>query len=219
MEAAQAKIELWDVDHVLPYPKNFKKHPADQVSKIAAWIMKTGWTQPIVIQKSSGFIIAGHGRRLAAIEIGLKKVPVIVKDVDDQTANAMRIADNQVVSTDYDTDMMRDEIVNLKDLGFEIDLLGFDEKDLLFLNEEMVVFDNDAFVDDITSAVEAQKAGNAKSQAETDERDNPLSKSFGFKRLTVAQGRKVRSFMSHVELETGKNGVDGLMIYIDGLLK
>ena len=83
------KIELWDLDKIVPYAANAKKHPPDQVRKLATAITKFGWTQPIVVA-GNGEIIAGHGRRLAAIQLGLAKVPVICRrDLTKAEADAL----------------------------------------------------------------------------------------------------------------------------------
>lgn len=217
-EAMSEQIELWSIDRVLPYENNAKKHSPEKIEQIVSWIRKTGWTQPIVVQKSTGLIIAGHGRRLAALKLGLTSVPVIAKDVSDIDAKAMRLADNQAVSTDYDTGLLQSEIVELQALGFtDMDDLGFNEKELGFLNESVAVFNDDAFIDDISAAVEEQKSANTKQQDEMDAQDAPLSKAFGFKRMTIAQGRKVRAFMNFVETETGKSGAAALIAHIETL--
>ena len=70
------KIELWDIDRVKPYGLNAKKHDDKQVDGIINSIQRFGWDQPIVVD-ANGEVIKGHGRRLAAIKIGLKKVPVL----------------------------------------------------------------------------------------------------------------------------------------------
>lgn len=210
-------VSLWDIEKIIPYEKNAKIHTPEQVEQIKGWILRSGWTQPIVVQKSTGSIIAGHGRRLAALSIGLKKVPVIAIDISDAETKAARLADNAIVSKDYDVAAIQAEIFELKDLGIDLDTLGFSIKELDFLNETVVDFNESAFVDDITEAVESQKTENTRKQAETDMQETPLSKSFGFKRLTIGQGRKIKTFMAFVELETGKAGAEALMIYIDGL--
>lgn len=211
------QIELWPLERIIPYENNAKKHTPEKIDQIAGWILSRGWTQPIVVQRSTGSIVAGHGRRLAAIKLGLKNVPVIALDIDESDARKMRLADNALVSTDYDIQKMQNEVFELKNLGLDINDLGFSVKELDFLNETIVVFNDDAFVEDITIAVESQKEENVKKQAETDGQDTPLSKIFGFKRLTIAQGRKVRSFMSFIEQETGKNGAEALMTHIEQL--
>lgn len=212
-----AKIELWPLEKIVPYEKNAKKHSPEQVEQIKMWIARAGWTQPIVVQASSGSIIAGHGRRLAALSLGLKQVPVIALAVDDKTAREMRLADNRVVSTDYDIGMMQEEIFSLKQLGVDIADLGFNAKEMDFLNEQILDFNEDAFIEDIAAAVEEQKTVNTEKQARIDEEDAPLARAFGFKRLTIAQGRKVRSFMTFIESETNKGGALALIAYIDTL--
>lgn len=211
------EIELWAIDDVKPYEKNAKKHSPEQVKLIQSWILKAGWTQPIIVQRSTGSIIAGHGRRLAALALELKKVPVIALDIDDKGAMEMRLADNRIVSTDYDIHAIQDELGALRGLGVDLGMLGFTEKEFSFLDETIVVFNEEAFIEDITTAVEDQQVQNNQKQADTDEKDSPLSKAFGFKRLTIAQGRRVRAFMSFLEIETGKTGSDALLAYIETL--
>ncbi|MCV5918272.1 ParB N-terminal domain-containing protein, partial [Escherichia coli] len=63
-------VELRPLDWLKPYERNAKLHPPDQVRRLAATIRAHGWDQPIVVEPD-GTIIKGHGRRLAAIELGL----------------------------------------------------------------------------------------------------------------------------------------------------
>ena len=57
---------IWrDLDEITPYALNNKKHPQEQVDKIAASIVEFGVDQPIVVD-GDGVIIKGHGRALAA---------------------------------------------------------------------------------------------------------------------------------------------------------
>jgi len=211
----KGRIEIWEVARLIPYDKNAKKHSDEQVEKLAKLIEKMGWTQPIVVQRSSCSIIAGHGRRLAAIFLGLKKVPVVVLDVSDAEARALRLADNRVASTDYDAALIKTEILDLSDLKFDIDLLGFDKGEIAFLDDAVMAIDESVFVDDISGAVEDQKAENAARQAEIDKTNAPLAKSFGFKNLSVEQSRRVKRFMTKIEAKAGVSGADALMIYFD----
>jgi len=211
------KIELWDVDKLVPYEKNAKKHPDEQIDGLIKLIQQFGWTQPIVVQRATGSIIIGHGRRLAAVKMGLKKVPVNVLDVTDEQARALRLADNRASSTEYDTSLIQSEIFDLKDLGYDLDTLNFSDKELEFLDGGLDEIDDSAFVEDVSAAVEKQKEDNAAKQELVDQQDAPLAKSFGFKRLTIEQGRRVKAFMTRVEIETGKTGVHALMAHFDGL--
>jgi ParB-like chromosome segregation protein Spo0J len=208
-------IELWDVAKLVPYENNAKKHSDEQIDGLIKLIQQFGWTQPIVIQKTTGSIIAGHGRRLAAIKMGLKKVPALVLDISDAETRALRLADNRAASTDYDTQMIQTEIYDLKDLGYDLLSLNFNEQELAFLQDKIGELDESAFIDDISSAVEHQKTTNADKQALVDEQDAPLAKAFGFKRFTIAQSRRVKAFMTQIEVDTGKTGALALMAYFD----
>lgn len=79
---------------LIPYQNNHKLHPPSQIKKIASAINRYGFDQPIVTD-AAGVIIKGHGRREAALQLGLDKVPVIVAShLSQQEAAAARIADN-----------------------------------------------------------------------------------------------------------------------------
>ncbi|MFX7723358.1 phage tail protein [Acinetobacter baumannii] len=90
---SELKIQMWIVDDVKPYELNAKIHSEEQVAKIAESIARFGWDQPIVVDKN-GVIIKGHGRRLAAIKLGLIEVPVLVRDdLNEEQVKAARLAD------------------------------------------------------------------------------------------------------------------------------
>lgn len=211
-------FEIWGIDQVRPYKNNAKIHSDEQVATLAALIEKHGWTQPIVVDRD-GIIIAGHGRRLAAIKLGRTKVPVVVRrDLTPAAANALRLADNRVASTVYDIDLMQSELAELA-LSEEIDLniLGFEGKELDFLASDLASFDESALVGDVGAAVEEQKTENVKKAAEIDAGSTPIGDAFGFKKITVTQSRRIRGFMNQCESETGKSGADALMQFFDNL--
>lgn len=207
-------IELWDIDKLVPYEANAKKHPPEQVEALANLIKKSGWTQPIVIWKN-GVIIAGHGRRLAALHLGLKKVPVIVRaDITAAEADALRLADNRVTSTDYDQAAIQIELQRLSgELDGELQLsdLGFSDKELDFSLGDLGEINADFFVDDIGSAVEEQKRENEKKVEATDDTAAPVGDALGFKRVTIAESRQLRELMARIEERSGKKGVEALI--------
>lgn len=131
------KIELRDISDVLPYEQNAKIHTQDQVAKIAHSIQTYGWDQPIVID-ADGVIIKGHGRRLAAINLGLTEVPVLVRDdLSPEQVRAARIADNNVALGTFDQEIMKDEIKALIALNADItslDLGASDDEILQYLD-------------------------------------------------------------------------------------
>ena len=128
------KHAVWrDVGTITPYVHNAKKHPESQVAGLAGIIAETGWDQPIVVDQD-GVIIKGHGRRLAALRLGLDKVPVVVRtDLTPAQVKAARIADNKWAESEWDLDALKIDLGELSATGFDMPLLGFDEKELATL--------------------------------------------------------------------------------------
>lgn len=124
------------VAELIPYASNSRTHSDEQVAQIAASIKEFGWTNPILIDGENG-IIAGHGRLMAARKLGQTEVPVIeLKDMTEAQKKAYVIADNKLaLNAGWDNEILKIEIEALKEVGFDIDLLGFDEKELGLLLE------------------------------------------------------------------------------------
>jgi len=130
---AATKIELRDIGTIKPYEKNAKRHPKEQIEKLAAIIKRHGFDQPIVVD-SAGVIIKGHGRLLASKQLGLKKVPVLVRaDLTPAQVREARIADNRVTEFGWDMDLVTQELQELAKIGevFAESLIGFSLADLL----------------------------------------------------------------------------------------
>jgi len=93
-----------------------------------------GWQQPIVVDKT-GTIIVGHGRWAAYQKYGLTEPPIQVADLTDEQANAYRLADNKLNESEWDMDLVIEELKGLSEpmvelTGFDTDLLiEPDEKD------------------------------------------------------------------------------------------
>lgn len=132
------KIEMRQLDKLIPYARNSRTHSDTQVAQIAASIKEWGWTTPILVDEE-GTIIAGHGRTLAARKLGLVEVPVMVaRGWSEAQKKAYVIADNQLaMNAGWDTELLSVELKELGELGFQLDLIGFDDKALAnFLNDE-----------------------------------------------------------------------------------
>jgi DNA modification methylase len=130
---------VWkDINSVIPYVNNTKKHPSEQVDKIAGSIAEFGFDQPIVVD-GEGVVIKGHGRLLASRKLNLSQVPVLVRtDLTPMQVKAARIADNRVAESEWDDEMLRIELGELKDMNFDLSLTGFEAKELdLCLKEEV----------------------------------------------------------------------------------
>lgn len=119
--------EVWSIDDLIPYARNAKKHPPEQIAQIAASMREFGFTIPVLVAED-GTIIAGHGRVLAAQEIGLSEVPVIVaRGWSDEQRRAYTIADNKLAeNAEWDEDLLAIELGELREEGFDVDLIGFD---------------------------------------------------------------------------------------------
>lgn len=123
------KIETRLVADLIPYAANSRTHSDAQVAQIAASIKEFGWTNPILID-GDNTIIAGHGRLLAARKLGMEEVPAIILDhLTKAQQRALVIADNQLaLNAGWDIDMLKAEIEDLNLEGFDLGLLGFDDK-------------------------------------------------------------------------------------------
>ena len=129
----------WPADHVerrpvaglVPYARNARTHSAEQVKQLAASIKEWGWTSPALVDEQ-GRLIAGHGRVLAAKELGLDQIPVMVaRGWTEAQIQAYRLADNQLaINAGWDADLLKVELGDLKLAGFDLDLVGFVDVEL-----------------------------------------------------------------------------------------
>ena len=131
------KLEHWPIDRLRPYERNPRTHSAEQVTKIAASLLEFGWTNPILVDGDSG-IIAGHGRLLAARELGMSIVPVIeLAHLTEAQRRAYIIADNRLaLDAGWDEDLLAEELKALEGLDFNLVLTGFDLDELHALLED-----------------------------------------------------------------------------------
>ena len=134
------------IDDIIPYANNTRTHDEKQVTQIASSIKEFGFTNPILIDNHCG-IIAGHGRLMAANKLKMHEVPCIVLDgLTEAQKKAYIIADNKLaLNAGWDEELLKLELENLKELDFDIDLLGFnaDELDSLLNIEPEEVIEDD----------------------------------------------------------------------------
>jgi DNA modification methylase len=116
---------------LIPYARNPRTHSDAQVAQIAASIREFGWTNPVLVDGANG-IIAGHGRVLAARKLGLERVPVLeLTHMSEAQKRAYVLADNQLaLNAGWDEALLRLELADLSELGFELGLIGFGEGEL-----------------------------------------------------------------------------------------
>jgi site-specific DNA-methyltransferase (adenine-specific) len=127
-------MKNYPIGKIKMYEKNAKKHPENQIKKIADSISEFGFNQPIVIDQNDE-IIVGHGRYLAAKKMGLKEVPIVRKEnLTEEQVKAYRLADNKLNESDWDMDLVFDELKGLSDemvqlSGFDMSYLEVEEDD------------------------------------------------------------------------------------------
>lgn len=115
------------LEMLVPYERNAKKHPQEQIDKLKKSILEFGFISPCLIDRDNR-IIAGHGRVEAARQIGMNVVPcVYVEGLTDEQRRAYILADNRLTDLGgWDMDIVFDELVDLNGLGFDVELTGFD---------------------------------------------------------------------------------------------
>ena len=133
-------IEHRSVASLVPYANNARTHSAEQVGQIARSIEEFGFVNPVLVG-SDDVIVAGHGRLMAANQLGMETVPVIVLGhLDETQRRALVIADNQITANSgWDEELLKLELSELDALDFDLDLMGFsdDELDGLLLTEDL----------------------------------------------------------------------------------
>jgi DNA modification methylase len=117
---------------IKPYHKNAKKHPTKQIEAIAKSIKEYGFRQPIVVDKDN-VIIVGHGRFEAAKALGMEEVWIEKTDLTEEQAKEYRLADNKLNESDWDMQLVMQELRELDPA--RIELTGF-SKDLILSRDD-----------------------------------------------------------------------------------
>jgi ParB-like chromosome segregation protein Spo0J len=131
-------IKKKNVSELIPYVNNARTHNEAQIKQIASSIAEYGFTNPILIDDKGG-IIAGHGRLEAARLLNYDAVPTItLEGLTEAQKKAYIIIDNNLaLNASWDFSLLGTEIERLKELEFDLDLIGFSEHELsIFLDPE-----------------------------------------------------------------------------------
>lgn len=124
-------VEMRSIDSLIPYIRNARTHSDHQVSLIASSIQEFGWTIPVLISEDNT-LIAGHGRVLAAKKLGITEVPTMVaKGWTEDQRRAYTLTDNKLtIVGKWDDELLKIELGELKASDFNLELTGFDTKEL-----------------------------------------------------------------------------------------
>ncbi|ENC2564910.1 ParB/Srx family N-terminal domain-containing protein [Escherichia albertii] len=144
------KIEYLPVGKLLRYAKNSRTHSDEQVDQLVNSIREFGFTNPVLIDEKNE-LIAGHGRFAAAEILEMDKVPAIrLSNLSEKQKKAYRIADNKLaLNAGWDMQLLAEEVKELMDDDFDIDLLGFNDAEL----DEMLSDEQPQEEDDNSSPV------------------------------------------------------------------
>ncbi|MEY9042528.1 ParB/Srx family N-terminal domain-containing protein [Escherichia coli] len=144
------KIEYLPVGKLLRYAKNSRTHSDEQVEQLVNSIREFDFTNPVLIDEKNE-LIAGHGRLAAAEILEMDKVPAIrLSNLSEKQKKAYRIADNKLaLNAGWDMQLLAEEVKELMDDDFDIDLLGFNDAEL----DEMLSDEQPQEEDDNSSPV------------------------------------------------------------------
>lgn len=128
MEIKAKEITFVDIESLIPNPKNNNKHPKEQIERLSKLIKYQGFRNPLVVSNRSGFVLCGHGRIEAAKLAGMKKVPVMYQDFENEAQEyAYLTSDNAIASwAELDLSAVNSEVLEMGP-DFDIDLLGIED--------------------------------------------------------------------------------------------
>ena len=134
-----SEMQLVSIAKLVPYQNNARTHSPAQIQKLRSSLREFGFVNPVIIDRDYN-VIAGHGRIAAAREEGITEVPCVFVDyLTEAQKKAYILADNRMaMDAGWDEDLLRVELEALEEMGFDLGITGFDEKELaeLFPAEE-----------------------------------------------------------------------------------
>src|SRR5215212_10796380 len=109
------KVERLPIAALVFYARNARTHSEAQVAQLAASIREWGWTTPVLVDEAGG-LIAGHGRVMAARQLGIAEVPVVVaRGWSEAQKRAYVLADNKLaLNAGWDEELLRVELADLR---------------------------------------------------------------------------------------------------------
>ena len=146
MEKKETQFELVEIEKLIPYVNNARTHSDKQIDKIASSIKEFGFLNPLIISEDN-VILCGHGRYYAAKKLGLTKLPCIREShLTEAQRKAYILADNRLAEdAGWDDELLKVEIEFLKGEDFDVDVIGFDEKELMDLFKTNTPIEDDGF--------------------------------------------------------------------------
>lgn len=146
MEIKSNEIKMVPIETIVANPKNTNKHPPEQIERLIKILNYQGFREPLVISNRSGFLVCGHGRLECAKIMGVKELPVMYQDFENEAQEyAHMVADNEIARwAELDKEKIKQEF---PELDLDLDLLGI--ADTSFLKEVGVTKIDETKQDDI----------------------------------------------------------------------
>ena len=126
------RIELWRTEQLVPLARNPRTHSEEQVAEIAASMREFGFLWPIMVNGETREIVAGNGRYLAAVRLGLPTVPVVEeRHLTPIQRRAFIIADNKIaLNAGWSNELLAEELPALESAGFDLGITGFSDQEI-----------------------------------------------------------------------------------------
>lgn len=125
------EIQMIPIGELKPWPGNPRAHGEESVTAVIKSIKAFGFTNPVLAQRGTMRVLAGHGRLLAARQLGIENVPVIFLDFDERKSSAYTVADNRIAElSDWDLTKLKECMVEIDDGEFDVTVTGFEKSDL-----------------------------------------------------------------------------------------
>lgn len=121
------RIAYRDPRELIPYERNARTHSPAQIEQIQASIVEFGFTNPVLLKDDDRTIGAGHARTLAALALGLERIPTItLPGLTEAQWRAYVLADNKLaLNSGWDDGLLKLELGELQGLGVDMELIGF----------------------------------------------------------------------------------------------
>ena len=125
------EMQLVPITKLVPYVNNARTHSPEQINKLRSSLREFGFVNPVIIDREYN-VIAGHGRLMAAKEEGITEVPCVYVDhLTDAQKKAYILADNRMaMDAGWDEELLAVEMSELQEMGYDLSMTGFDEKEL-----------------------------------------------------------------------------------------
>lgn len=214
------KIEYIPITEIIPYKNNPRKNDK-AVEIVAKSIKEFGFKNPIILDKNNE-IVAGHTRLKAAKQLEMSEVPIIwADDLSDEQIKAFRIMDNKSQEyADWDRGLLQEELNILEGEGYDIDLTGFGDGELLEEYSRKIkspIYEIRGNKPKISEMIDLEKTDKLLKKIEESELNEPIKNFLRFAayRHIVFNYENIAEYYAHAPKELQELMEDSALIIID----